>query len=305
MRIDLNGSYLEFVPPKAACETIQAALAAPNFKPVQPRYAATVMLVRDSAPGQTPYRIESDNFPPQFPTGQEIEVFMLRRVKTMQFAPDAVVFPGGRVDERDSNPSLPWCGPSPAEWADLMGVTEEVARRVVVAAAREVFEECGVLLAGPSATETVQDMVNPKWAEGRKALENHEVAFADFLLKNNLVLRTDLLGLISNFCTPEPEPRRYDTFFFSALLPEGQQPDGETSEAQVADWVTPAYAVRAGDAGKWLVLMPTQYNLTCVANASSAREFVSTRKRLTRFMSVPRRLEDGSVVYHCDFPKRQ
>lgn len=304
MRVDLNGPYMEFEPRQSAKDAIEKAWATPGFEPVQPKYASTVMLVRNSIPGQTKFRIESGNFAPDFPTGQELDVFMLRRVKTMKFAPDAVVFPGGRVDDRDSNPTLPWCGPSPAEWAELMDVSEEVARRVVVAAAREVFEECGVLLAGPSESETVQDMDNPKWAEGRKALESHQVAFADFLLQNNLVLRTDLLGLISNFCTPEPEPRRYDTFFFSALLPEGQQPDGETSEAQVADWVTPACAVRASDEGKWLVLAPTMYNLTCVANAKSAQEFVDTRKRLTRFMSVPRKLEDGTVVYHCDFPKR-
>ncbi len=305
MRVDLSGSSVEFVPGEKALAHIEDAWATPGFEPVQPRYAATVMLVRDSAPGQTEYRIESNHFPPNFPTGQELEVFMLRRVRTMAFAPDAVVFPGGRVDERDANRSLPWCGPSPSAWAELMGVAEEVARMVVVAAAREVFEECGVLLAGPDEASVVEDMSDSKWSAARKALENHELAFADFLLENGLVLRSDLLGLISNFCTPEHEPRRYDTFFFSALMPEGQHADGNTGEAQIADWVTPAYAMRAGDAGNWLVLAPTVYNLTCVASAKSAQEFVQTRRKLARFMSVPRRREDGAIVLHCDFPVRR
>ena len=305
MRVDLNGSSVEFVPGAKALEHIEDAWANPDFEPVEPRYAATVMLVRDSAPGQTEYRIESDHFPPDFPTGQELEVFMLRRVRSMSFAPDAVVFPGGRVDKRDANPGLPWCGPSPSEWAALMGVSEEAARKIVVAAAREVFEECGVLLAGPDKASVVQDMTDRKWADARAALENHELAFADFLLENGLVLRSDLLGLISNFCTPEPEPRRYDTFFFSALMPEGQQADGDTGEAQIADWVTPAYAMRAGDAGNWLVLAPTVYNLTCVASAKNAQDFVRTRCNLVRFMSVPKRREDGTIVLHCDFPTRE
>ncbi len=305
MRVDLNGSSVEFVPGAKALGHIEDAWANPDFKPVEPRYAATVMLVRDSMPGQTEYRIESNHFPPDFPTGQELEVFMLRRVRSMAFAPDAVVFPGGRVDERDSNPNLPWCGPSPSEWASLMGVSEETARRIVVAAAREVFEECGVLLAGSDAESVVQDLSEPKWANARAALEHHELAFADFLLENGLVLRSDLLGLISNFCTPEPEPRRYDTFFFSALMPEGQHADGDTGEAQIADWVTPAYAMRAGDAGNWLVLAPTVYNLTCIASANSAKEFVETRRKLVRFMSYPKQREDGTIVLHCDFPTRE
>lgn len=304
MRVDLQGGSVEFKPRESVLPKIEASLQ-PGFQPVQPRYAATVMLVRDSAPFQTEYRIESNHFPESFPTGQELEVFMLRRVKTMEFVPDAVVFPGGRVDDRDSNPNLPWCGPAPAEWAKLMVCTEEVARRVVVAAAREVFEECGVLLAGPNEHEVVQDMSDPSWKEDRAALENHEMAFADMLILRGLVLRTDLLGLISNWCTPEFEAKRYDTFFFSALMPEGQQADGETSEAQIADWVTPAYAMRAGDAGKWLVLAPTIYNLTCIASAHSAKEFVEKRRKLTRFMSYPIRKEDGTFMLHCDFPKRE
>ena len=220
MRGDLQGGSVEFKARESVLSKIEASLQ-PGFEPVQPKYAATVMLVRDSAPFQTEYRIESDHFPPDFPTGQELEVFMLRRVKTMEFVPDAVVFPGGRVDDRDSNPNLPWCGPAPAEWAELMGCTEDVARRVVVAAAREVFEECGVLLAGPDEHSVVQDLSDPSWQEDRTALENHEIAFADMLILRGLVLRTDLLGLISNFCTPEFETKRYDTFFFSALMPAG------------------------------------------------------------------------------------
>lgn len=303
LRIDESGEFIEFRPNAKVVGHIEEMWATPGFQPVQPRFASTVMLVRDSAPHQTEYRIESNHFPPRFPTGQELEVFMLRRVKTMDFVPDAVVFPGGRVDERDANLELPWCGPTPAEWAQLIGHDEEVARQVVVAAAREVFEEVGVLLAGPDESSVVQDMSDPSWAEDRAALEAHELSFADMLIRRGLVLRTDLLGLISNFCTPECEPKRYDTFFFSALMPEGQQADGETSEAQIADWVTPAYAVRAGDAGNWSVLAPTVCNLTRIAEASNAKEFVETRKKLVRYMAQPQRKEDGTVVLHCDLKK--
>ena len=116
MRVDLQGGSVEFKARESVLSKIEASLQ-PGFEPVQPKYAATVMLVRDSAPFQTEYRIESDHFPPDFPTGQELEVFMLRRVKTMEFVPDAVVFPGGRVDDRDSNPNLPLLPNGLSSWA--------------------------------------------------------------------------------------------------------------------------------------------------------------------------------------------
>ena len=155
MRIDMSNGAIETIPNEKVLASIGDHIDNPIPDPPTPKLAATVMLVRDSKPGQTKYRIDDGVFPPDFPNNQNVEVFMLRRVNTMDFLPDAVVFPGGRVDERDSNPDLPWCGPSPKDWAELLGVSEDDARRIVVAAAREVFEECGVLLAGPDATSTV------------------------------------------------------------------------------------------------------------------------------------------------------
>ena len=74
---------------------------------------------------------------------------MLRRVSGMEFAPSMMVFPGGGVDERDGETGLPWAGPSPAEWAERLGCSPAEAQMYVAAAIREVFEECGVLLAEP------------------------------------------------------------------------------------------------------------------------------------------------------------
>lgn len=128
----------------------------------------------------------------------------------------------------------------------------------------------------------------------------HEIAFADLLVERNLILRTDLLGLVANFCTPTFEPKRYDTFFFSALMPEGQHADDNTSEAQIADWVTPSYAVREADENRWLIVAPTLFNLTRIAEASSAEEFVSNRHKVKKIMFKPLRKEDGTIVLHAD-----
>ncbi len=297
-RVNIEGGVLESIPDEKLSARIRSQIES-SSEAAAPRFAATVMLVRNSQPEQTKYRISNGVYPDQFPSGQEIEVFMLRRVKTMDFVPDAVVFPGGRVDERDSNPSLPWFGPTPAQWAGYMNCSEETARRVVVAAAREVFEECGVLLAGPDEASLVSDLSDPSWTRDREALTHHELSFADMLIRRGLVLRSDLLGLVSNWCTPEYEPKRFDTFFFSALMPEGQQADDKTSEAQIADWVTPAYAIQKADEEKWFVVTPTVYNLTCIANASDAAEFVAQRRTLHKIMKRPVVKEDGTLVLQC------
>lgn len=300
MRVAPKDGFIETVPNKKLLALLEEHIKNPNPNPPEPKLASTVMLVRNSVSGQTPYRIEDNEFPDDFPNNQNLEVFMLRRVKSMAFVPDAVVYPGGRVDERDSNPDLPWFGPTPEQWAECMSISVDDARRVVVAAAREVFEECGVLLAGPSGEELVSDLSDSSWAEERKALERHELSFADMLIARGLVLRTDLLGLVSNWCTPTFEPRRYDTFFFSALMPEGQSADGNTSEAQIADWVTPSYAMRESDRGSWLVVPPTIYNLTRIAQASNAELFVNNREKVKKYIFEPTIKEDGEIVLRTE-----
>ena len=110
-----------------------------------------------------------------------MDVFMQRRVSTMAFAPRMMVFPGGGVDPRDADPDLPWAGPLPEVWGRTLVADEATARELVVAAVREVFEECGVLLAGTDADTVVGDVSGPRWQEERAALVSHEVSLAEVL----------------------------------------------------------------------------------------------------------------------------
>ena len=214
--------------------------------------ASTVMLVRDgSATPSTGDRTPGD-----------LEVFVLRRAATMAFAASAYVFPGGGVDVRDAEDALPWAGPPPAQWARRLAAPGEAqARELVVAAARELFEECGVLLAGPDETSVVADLTGPEWDEARVALVGRELSFAEFLLQRGLVLRTDLLRAVDHWITPEFEPRRYDTRFFVAELPAGQVPDDDCTEADHVRWVRPADLLAEQRAGQALLLPPTEVSL--------------------------------------------
>ena len=73
---------------------------------------------------------------------------MVRRHEGTAFMGGAHVFPGGRVDaaDRDGEPS--WCDGIDHAAAQLADIDRAQAIAYHVAAARELFEEAGVLLAG-------------------------------------------------------------------------------------------------------------------------------------------------------------
>jgi 8-oxo-dGTP pyrophosphatase MutT (NUDIX family) len=233
--------------------------------------------------------------------GNGVDVFMLRRAATMAFAPRMMVFPGGGVDPRDADPSLPWAGPSPAEWARTLVADEATARELVVAAVREVFEECGVLLAGADGDDVVGDVSGPQWQAERGALLSHDVSLAQMLIRRGLVLRSDLLSARARWITPEFEPKRYDTRIFAAMLPVGQIADDQTSEADHADWADPARLLQDYASGSALMLPPTVVCVEQVAAAPSAAEFMAADVPMTPITPVLTRA-DGAVVIRCTLP---
>jgi 8-oxo-dGTP pyrophosphatase MutT (NUDIX family) len=209
---------------------------------VAPRDAATVVLLR-AAPAGT-------------------EVYLLRRLGSMAFAPGAFVFPGGKVDELDSEDGHGWTGPPPEQLAPALGGSPATAAALVRAAVRETFEECGVLLASPAADPSGPAVsTGADWADDREALAAGSVSLAELLVRRDLVLRGDLLRPWSRWITPEAEERRYDTRFFVALMPAGQQAAGGTGESDRATWLRPAAAVAAAAAGELTMLPPTRITL--------------------------------------------
>ncbi len=213
--------------------------------PAQPRDAATVILMRAGS---------DDHAGP--------DLYLLRRQTSMAFAGGMCVFPGGGVDTRDFDSAVAWSGPGPAEWADRLRTSEELARALVCAAVRETFEESGVLLAGPSAAEVVADTTGDDWEADRQALEAKALSFTAFLDRRGLVLRTDLLGAWSGWCTPEFEPRRFRTWFFVAALPPGQLTRDVSSESSSVAWMSALGACDSVDAHE-LGMMPPTY-VTCL-----------------------------------------
>ncbi|MGW4030946.1 NUDIX hydrolase [Streptomyces sp. NPDC004838] len=227
------------------------ALAAGELTPAPAKRAATVLLLRDTTDGPA--------------------VHMLRRRASMAFAGGAYAYPGGGVDDRDSRP-VRWAGPSRTEWAARLGVDEASAQAIVCAAVRETYEEAGVLLAGLTPDTVVGDTTGDDWEADRQALVDRELSFADFLDRRGLALRSDLLGAWARWITPEFEPRRYDTWFFVAALPEGQRTRNASTEADRTVWIRPADATAGYDKGELLMMPPTVATLRAVAPYATAAD---------------------------------
>ncbi len=226
------------------------AMADGALTPVGPRRASTVLLLRDVPRGA--------------------EVHMLRRRASMAFAGGVYAYPGGGVDPRDERP-VGWAGPSPREWAAMLGLEDaDEAQAVVCAAVRETFEEAGVLLAGADAGCVVADTTGEDWEADRHALEARELSLADLLARRGLVLRSDLLAPWARWTTPEFEERRYDTWFFVAALPAGQRTREVSSEADRTVWSAPRDVLAGYEAGELLLMPPTIATLRTLAPHATA-----------------------------------
>jgi 8-oxo-dGTP pyrophosphatase MutT (NUDIX family) len=255
------------------------ALSRGELHPVTPRAASTVLLLRDTADGGGP------------------AVHLLRRRTSMAFAGGAYAYPGGGVDPRDEKP-VGWAGPALDAWGAVLGVPPAHAQAVVCAAVRETFEESGVLLAGPDAGTVVADTTGADWEADRAALVGHELSFADFLARRALVLRSDLLAPWARWITPEFEERRYDTWFFLALLPAGQRTRDVSGEADRTVWLRPAEAVAGYDRGEMVMLPPTITTLRALLPHATAADALAAAadRDLTPVLARAALDADGTVV---------
>ncbi len=218
-------------------------------KPNPPaRLAATVLLLRDGAEG--------------------LEVFMVVRHHQIDFASGALVFPGGRLETADHDiaASLPHAhdGDAPLR----------------IAALRETFEECGVLLARPVGSSALVD--GPRLAAidaaHRPALNKGELSFAALLAEQQLIPATDSLTYCAHWITPEGRPKRFDTHFFMAEAPADQLAVHDGWESVESVWIRPQQAIDETNAGKRTLVFATRMTLTKLARHSTTAEALATAR---------------------------
>ncbi len=220
-------------------------------QPVTPVYSSTTLLLRDGKDG--------------------LEVLMIVRHDEVDFAAGAAVFPGGKLDPGDRDPGLR---------SRLRGVEglDDLQIALRVGAIREIFEECGLLLAYPAGTD---DFVDPERLDNllqtyRTPLERGEVTMAEFSEREKLELGCGDFEHFAHWITPVSRPKRFDTHFFLAMTPETQVAAHDGREAVDSLWITPDQALAEYKDGNLNVLFPTRLNLEKLSRSRSSSEAMKT-----------------------------
>jgi 8-oxo-dGTP pyrophosphatase MutT (NUDIX family) len=236
--------------------------------------AATVMLLRDGDEG--------------------MEVFMIVRHHKSDVHAGALVFPGGRVDPEDYELALN-TGFFPAQH----GVNAANAA-LRVAAVRETFEECGVLLARARGEEALIDAarLHDIKAAHYAAMIRGERTFGAILAAENLVLAPETMVYFANWITPERRAKRFDTHFFLAAAPSDQIALHDGHEAVDSVWIAPGTALERAQAGTYDLRFPTQMNLQKLGrhNLRAAALNAARVSRVVTVMTKQERTGDGTRV---------
>lgn len=218
-------------------------------KPANPLPSATILLLRDGASG--------------------LEVFMVKRHHQIDFASGALVFPGGKLDPHDNDPTL-------RDHADGADKLDDLRLSLVACAVREGFEESGILLARkPGSSAYIDAAASSALASWRPRLNNSEVGLAEFLTREKLRLACDALIPFAHWVTPVFMPKRFDTFFYLAATPEGQLGRHDGSESVDSVWVNPNEAI---EDKRWTIIFPTKLNLVKLGQSKTVAEAIAKAK---------------------------
>jgi glyoxylase-like metal-dependent hydrolase (beta-lactamase superfamily II)/8-oxo-dGTP pyrophosphatase MutT (NUDIX family) len=198
----------------------------PAAAPPPPRAAASVLLWRDGPRGP--------------------EVYLVRRGATQRFAPGFTAFPGGRRDEEDAE--VPVAAPGVVAPADL------------ACAARELFEEAGVLVATGAPLPDAEALV-----QARRALLAGQLGFAALLRRHGLAVDGARLEDAGRWITPTFYPVRFDALFLLCrALPE-ERPEVWPGELEHGAFVPAADAMEAWRRGDLLFLPPNLWPVRVLA----------------------------------------
>ncbi len=221
--------------------------------PGPPRDAAVVVLVR--------------------PAPEGIECFWLRRQAALSFAGGFYAFPGGRVDAADAD-------------VGVVGASGEDAT-LRAAAARELFEETGVLRARgpPLGAQPLR--------EARAALLDGVRSFRDVLRALGLELHAADFPSAGRWVTPSWMPLRFDARFFLVEVPSGTEAEVWPGELAEGAWVRPVDALLAWAEGRALLHPPNHYALLALLEAPSLEA------ARTRMLRAP--ASEGPLAHPVEF----
>ena len=222
-------------------------------KKLEPRPAATLLLLRE--------------------TSGAPEVFMLQRTSKAAFLPGAFVFPGGALDPDDANgrAARRVRGLDDAQASARLGLAAG-GLAYWVAAARECFEESGILLARDEKGSPVDPDRAMSLEHLREPLNAGTLLFSDFLEQEKLFIPAQEIAYYSHWITAPGRPRRFSTRFFVACAPAGQHGAHDRSETVHSVWVSPREALERDQRKEIELIFPTRSTLADLASLRTPRE---------------------------------
>lgn len=213
---------------------------------LQPKDAAAVILLRPNTDPNNP------------------EVFWVKRSPKLVFLGGFYAFPGGQSEPGDVEAPIENCG------------DDRERPAMVSCAAREMFEETGVLLARGSDTLTV----------GQRAsllddLESGRMPWPELLKHYGLQLDANDFTFVGRWVTPPFAPRRFDTWFFLVSCPAKQKPHvSGDAELSSGEWISARQAFEKWEQNEILAAPPVLHSLKTLAGGL-------TDDLVARFLSVP------------------
>ncbi len=214
----------------------------PTSAPVVPKDAAVVVLVRGE-----------DGDP---------EVFWARRGERLAFQPGFYAFPGGQRDEADAE-------------TEVDNAEDRETASMIACAARELFEELGVL-----AARGAEHLTKGQLESVLDDLTSERMTFAELLGHYGLKLDARDFAPAGRWVTPPFSPRRFDTHFFVVRCPVKQRPRLLTEEFDEGGWERASEAYERWRRYELMAAPPVIHAVRTVAGGL-------TDDLTARFLSVP------------------
>jgi 8-oxo-dGTP pyrophosphatase MutT (NUDIX family) len=244
--------------------------------PPNPRPASTVVVLRDAANGP--------------------EAFMVRRHEGTAFMGGAHVFPGGRVDAADADADPSWCDGLDHAHRQLASLPAADAAAYHVAAARELFEEAGVLLARTSDRRFVSLAgadTHERFKRYRRDVHGHASTLRAIADGEGLRLALDALVLFAHWVTPPIDTRQFDTRFFLTRVPPEQVPAHDETETTHSAWMTASQAIREAEEGRIVLPPPTWTSLREIEAFASVDDTLAWARTRRVDRRQPKMLEEN------------
>ncbi|HEV3468819.1 MAG TPA: MBL fold metallo-hydrolase [Pyrinomonadaceae bacterium] len=213
-------------------------------RPAVPKDAAAVILLREGGDPADP------------------QVFWAKRGARMAFLPGFHAFPGGQREESDAE-------------VEVAGAADRETATMIACAARELFEELGVLVARGAETLTKGQL-----ASVLEDLTSGRMTFAELLRHYGLRLDARDFTFVGRWVTPPFSPRRFDTLFFLARCPRKQEPRVLSGEFSEGCWTGARAALERWRRAEVLAVPPVIHALKTLAGGL-------TEDLVERFLSVP------------------